>query len=775
MADATAARRVLARWHERTFLALAEAFLSQAALLREASVLCAQLDTDLHLQFAVVRTPVATSAHEAIMGLTDDDVCVRAGPLVRVIDLSACAIHYWTLDDLAVQVRGMHRLRTMRCNPDAALHTDARRALLGDGARAYAHVGTLRVPLFPAATGTGACWTLPVRPVHGTRPVAHVRVRVARDAGPHAASPAASPARPAPCVAVLTVDQVQGISASDMDSVHFQLHWDADVFAHPPATPAADGVPTLRVQWAFRLPAAPATGRRPASTHASVLLFARPSRVYLEKMLVHDAVQEADALRNAHGQRAAQDLVLCGLPAHGAEGRINETKRRLATSHGVHVDVCVREWGPRGATDARLIATRPKHFLLRAQRAHALHVRLRHDSNALLPWTAVDAVALCGIHLVDAARNARLADGPDVVLRATQLRDAAPHALAFIAPWETASRAASLLDTPSTHAQYVRCTLRIHVRIIGCANSLVLDVPLRFRMQRTRAETRTSVPPTAWSAPAALAPHHVHALFCVHVEPHPIAHAHDLWRADTRSLQVPGEAVLGPWAPRGLSLVRDYAWSLARDTTLDWLCRLCAHGVDVDGVFHAARQATDAARTTNAPQGVVARDAGGPEGARAVSSVRGALTAWLAHTPYRGDGSFSILRRHWQAPPPRARSDAVSAPFSVRADSADTEAACLCQGTLALHTDAIHDAWAEMWFDLRPPFLIAHQRPHHPAIVRTMFLHSAHTDVPPGPRDDKHPYTFSLYTACNSYLFAARSAGERRAWMSALAPPCGIT
>lgn len=490
------------QWRTRTLFPLAVAVLSHAALVREANVLSMRLGLHVRFQLAVHRPHACHgSQHD---GLDD----IRAGAsvadsglaqaVVRVVDMDRCTIQTWPYAFLAHQVRVMQRM----CGAVACGDMDVRAQVLGSMQPSFAPVAHVLIPLVHC---TGV--QMPILPWYGGESVfGTCRISVAWTAKERACQ--------------IIVRDVRGLSRRLVSQAHWQVRVGSDTYATQPVEVGADVVchhTFVRSSW-------------PDAVLAT--LFARPTRTLLTEIEAHDQAQEHVATQGTSTYAAHDVAQVVGAPlSMRRPERDWQWEQWCSTLVTMHMQGASVQSGV---------------FVVRLAPAHLLGVALSQEATAVA-WTHIECLCMGDVSLCDARDVVRASDARFVPL---QRVDEHPDAeLRVHALWRPAMH-----DVPPPRDyDTMHATLRLHV---ACAHKdrprITYDVRVACRWLRTHASDQPQG--DTHNDPGE---HVVQRLYRVQWAPHTPGAA-DLWRADTRNVQVPGSDMLGTWHARGMSLVRDY-------------------------------------------------------------------------------------------------------------------------------------------------------------------------------------------------------------------------
>ena len=500
--SSVATQRASVQWRTRTLFPLTVAILSHAALVREANVLSMRLGLHVRFQLAVHRPHVCHgSQHDGLDDIRADASVADsslAQAVVRVVDMDRCTVQTWPCAFLAYQVRVMQRM----CGAVACGDMDVRAQVLGPMQPLFAPVAHVLIPLVRCTDVQ-----MPILPWYGGESVfGTCRISIAWTAEQRACQ--------------IIVRHVRGLSRRLVSQVHWQVRIGSDTYATQPVDVGADVVchhTFVRSAW-------------PDAVLAT--LFGRPTRTLLTEIEAHDQAQEHVA---THGTStyAAHDLaqVVCAPLSMRRPERDWQWEQWCSTLVTMHLQGASVQSGV---------------FVARHAPAHLISVALSQEATAVA-WTHIECLCMGDVSLCDARDVVRASDARFVPLQRvdehpdTELR---VHAL-----WRPAMH-----DVPPPRDyDTMHATLRLHV---ACAHKdrprITYDVRVACRWLRAHASVQSRS-----DTHCDPGEHVVQRLYRVRWAPHTPGAA-DLWRADTRNVQVPGSDMLGSWHVRGMSLVRDY-------------------------------------------------------------------------------------------------------------------------------------------------------------------------------------------------------------------------
>lgn len=652
------AREYAQTWACSTVLGVAEATLAHAVLVREANVLCSALNVDVEFQMAIQRPfPCAfvSSAHDSVAGLTqhERESTLIPRPVVRLVDRKSLHIQYWDLEKLIRQVNVLNCVRSQINNPSVAQHTDTYAQFFKDISSSFSHLGSVRVPLFPLVARTQRSWRMPIQGVN-CQTLGHCRISVAFVRSSDQET-----------VFRIAFDELTGITSDEASELHLQLHLDsitgmcdahAGIYATRPVLLIAQPLYNVRLQRTFCITHTADTYSHWRSGAAAIHVLGRPTAAFLTRMLRWEKERES-----RYPVPGADLVSALGKAPPSSQSRVHERKRRVHTFHGVHSQVHMLRWEGSGIPSvSKPISTNFPLFPIAGEGMQCLTVSLDSDSGPLLPWTGIRCLQIGEV---------QLRDGTGSVLESepyycTLQRCSTSKPLHAEALWRPNQ---SLLKKPTPPRHYVRALLQVEVEIKD-SQSMVLCSPLFFRVQGSAYCGSVDEHDIPWNAVQLLTEDAHHTFFKALLKPNPIQTPYDLWRVDTRMVQVPGNTIVD-WIPRGLSLVVDYLKT----------CRFEEHAVEV-------------CRTRERVNNVkIHRGNKNP----ALSALR----LWQDEIDSFAMVSCLLmqLRSHWKL----SRKKSASVGFSSESTLLELSQ-CFVEGWLEVQRDAHTDYWVRAWFELRP-------------------------------------------------------------------------
>lgn len=489
-------------------LALGESVLSHAALVKEANVLALRLGLSIRCQLGLPpgAPDLALSAHASWLDEPNDSVPDASEAWVRVMDMDSCMVYSWTLKTLERQVQRMHQLSTWSLH--TAHNRDARTALLGSAPCTYVPMASVLIPLVDTLDTD-----MPLRPWWGGASVGACRVRVT-----HLLQSSAYR---------ITLDGLRDVELLDVTDAHWQLSWHGTAYASQPVHLGLQSWTEVRWQRTLRCQA-------PVPKYVRAALFVRAGPSLLAHLEAEDQTKEAAALVPGPAGRAWDLVRACPGETMPPQARVHESHRRWRRDVGVHLRIYLQEAVGVRQRAAQVLRSMPgtSWVAYRAPR---------------LVWY-VEVVPPLGAEAALLAHMERVCLGPP--LTATEHGTTQPVPLQRLPEQDCGNKLALAWDPEHDPSKRTfEATLWVRVTWPDIA-ACWLTVPVRCNWRSP------DVKPAALSwARIDPGPDVVDALFRVSLTPAPAPDATELWRYDTRTMQVQDSEYLGVWYPRGISLV----------------------------------------------------------------------------------------------------------------------------------------------------------------------------------------------------------------------------
>ncbi|KAI9824202.1 MAG: kinesin-like protein Klp8 [Thelocarpon impressellum] len=746
-AELAIARAAVGRWRRRKYVRMAESILQHAATLKQAQALSQEMDKNVVFQFAVVDVghTFASSYDLVLNGISgEDDEALDAAEKpcvgVRVADFKHGVIHLWSLDKLRDRVRLMRQMHQYLDRPDYLQHFDLGNPFSEACLPRYSLVGEADVPLAAVFESRVQDFHLDVTSPHTCGVVGMVKL---------ALEPSSAQAPSSTLKFNVVMHELVGFAEREGTDVHAQL-FIPGVSDEGGATTTQtiggfdEGPVRFESVHSMSLPLS-----SPRSAALRVAVFARVTAMHLDKLLSWDDMR--DSARQQHPRRRRKNA------------RLPESEFRSEERHDVFARVQLLELAESGEYRAVEVV----QHSARDAGAYQLHqglqrrvaVCLTHGSGDALPWQDVAALRVANVRLVDPTGGMPDLSSPtaEVALKPaaepTVRRNAdGTSSVTVLGQWDSSAHGSLLLDRTTAERYRVRLSLLWDVTSARLSEPLAFSLDLEAQMQ-PRAHVRSaSMFAQLWRPTRVV--HSTVGIFSLALRPTSTKRAADLWRMDTRLDYVKGEELLTGWAPRGVSLVRDFIAARRRRRRV--LEIETARGMLSNGALTA---------TANG-----ARGARGAERAPADEREARLLSRFVGLWRSGGAPEEAILARAHTEPP---ADGAAFAPEPAEAEPPRLVAEVqrvsknptLLKAGYLLAPNEDNRRWLRRHLELRRPYLHVCSVPDGDELNAINLTNARIDHAPDIARLLRRPNVFAVYATQNTYLFAARSEREKIEWI----------
>ncbi|CAL1701929.1 unnamed protein product [Somion occarium] len=783
-------RKVLDKWRAHQSFSMAEVVLSNAVLVKEANVMSKELNKDVSYNFTIVAGGSLSAPSSAVdtmaaldqLGDVADPVLASAtqpSVAVKVIDKRHGAIYVWSLDRLQQQLQRMRNLTAYIDRPSYSQHFSSSEPFYNNPPPEYSFIGNALISLAPLARRLSSTSVVPIFCRYTAEAIGSCRVELKISnvvlSHKHANSSATSTraSSPAPGTVppgskltfVMTVDTVKGLSHHDFSAVHLQVRLSSVMGSsvsaeevYPSNTIELDTnyLSDLKFRRSFSLAASSKVLTHLRQGYAPIEFFARLEPTYLERM------ERWDEMRDQKVPRIESTSTPEPVPVTLPLMRRSETDFVTEQIHDVVAWLQICELAPNGDYTPVPVMSRgaldPGMFTLHQGLQRRIVLTISSNSGKQLPWTEVTKIRIGNIRLLDA--KGRIHDSTSKVLTTLPLMkeqqvEYKPDGTGLLtaqALWDSSVHDSILLNrvTATHHRVLVQIEWFVDVEI--CAD------PVRFSMDAAvSVQSRDARPPSRLFnliGSSKILPK-MSTVFSVRLSPPLTRSPQELWRLDTSEKYVRGEEALGTWRPRGISVVEDY----------DKLVTMERRSADVQAIRVVL--AAMGNRPSQSGSAIWSED----------KLVKKALGLWQKQFGHKGHIVLS------QTPADIEKSSVYSASKASSATSTDSlkftsqskvvprSDNYTWRGHLTMLVDANENVWERRWFVLRRPYL--HMYKHSNELEEVAVVHLSGVNVERNPEMEAllgKRFTFTLFTASNSYALSAPNQKDLQAWMSTLDP-----
>jgi len=399
------------------------------------------------------------------------------------------------------------------------------------------------------------------------------------------------------------------------------------------------------------------------------------------------------------------------------------------------------------------------------QRRIVLH--LTHSSGDTLPWEQVTGFCAGQVHLLDKSGSVSDLDNgqPDVTLPLVappviRNNDDGTTLVKMVGQWDSSSHDSLLLDRPTVENYRVQLTLKWQIISPRTIHPMKFNLNVAVQTRPRSWFRQNSLLAQLWQNTRVV--RSSTANYSITLKPTAAKRAGDLWRMDTTGEYISGEEMLSGWAPRGISLIRDFIDLRRRQ-------RRTAEIEAAKGVLSIGALTPPMGPTSTAD---------GEEEEAAPSETQKALLqkfldVWLAPTP---KSDALLLRSNTTTPEPSHAVDdnhpdqGPPPALAAQVEHHPKTPSVLKSGWL-LSPDSSGTRWVKRFCELRRPYL--HLYSSEGDEVAALNLTNSRIDAEPEvakllQRENLRMEVWAVYAINKAWLFAARNDRERGEWIWAV-------
>ncbi|KAK0635762.1 hypothetical protein B0T17DRAFT_624608 [Bombardia bombarda] len=547
------AKAAVKHWRGRRYVQMAEAVLQHAATLKEAQIMSHELDESVVFQFTVVDVGhMLCSSYDMVLnGLTGegDDTALEEAPKpcvgVRVVDYKHGVVHLWSIEKLHDRVRQMRQMYQYLDQPEYARHLSLDNPFVETCMPQFTLVGEADVPLKAVFESRVQDFTLDVFSPHTSHAIGIIKL---------ALEPSSARAPTNMLKFNVVMHEMIGFAEREGTEVHAQLFL--------PGISEEDGITTTQMIHDFdegpiRFESVHSMSVplfAPVETTLRVAIFAKVSTMHLDKLLSWDDMRDAVPVSQSRERSA----------------RINETNFFTEEKHDLLSRVQILELNEEGDYVPVEVAQTSEldsgTFQLHQGLQRRIAINLTHSSGDALPWDDVTSLRVGKIQLLDSAGKTpdmgtvspdlplKLASKPIFRTNANGTRS-----ITMVGQWDSSLHSSLLLDRVTADKYKVQMTVSWEISSEKLAEPMKYSMNVCCRIMSRSFVRQTSMFSALWQNIRIV--HSSTGIFTLQMRPAPIKRVGDLWRMNSQHDYVKGEENLGPWTPRGVSLVSDYITS----------------------------------------------------------------------------------------------------------------------------------------------------------------------------------------------------------------------
>ncbi|PWY71828.1 kinesin-domain-containing protein [Aspergillus sclerotioniger CBS 115572] len=767
------ASTVYRHWSQQNYVRMAEKVLQHASLLKEAQVMSHIMDKNFVFQFAIIDHGhnMASSYDLVLNGISgDEDVVLddakKPCVAVRVIDFKQCVIHLWSIEKLQRRVQAMRQLHQYIDRPDYIQHFKLENPFSESCSPQYSLVGDADIPLTAVFETRVQDVSVEVISPYTQNVIGIIRLSL---------EPSSAQAPSSTLKFNVVMRDMVGFAEWEGSDVHAQLFLPGiSDEGGATTTQMISGFDETPVRFesvhSMSLPLS-----SPRTAALKICVYARVTQMHLDKLLSWDDMR--DSAEPAPQKRKTP--------------RIAETEFYSEERHDVFARAQVLELAETGEyLPVEVVQSNSLDagtYQLHQGLQRRILVNLTYSSAETLPWDDITSIRVGSVRLLDPWGKIPDQDlqTPDVPLKFVQEPNVKENAdgtsnITIIGQWDSSLHGSLLLDRVTADKYRVQVTLRWDLISSRLQDPVPFEIDLTLQIQG-----RTYVRPQSMFKQFFNSTRIVHStvrMFSLVVRPVSAKRAADLWRMNTQNDYVKGEEFLTTWAPRKVSLVRDYVAARKRRRRVAEL--------------NAAKGALSATSLVASPSrsGRSTPLRSQERVDRRTKLLQKYVDLWTRKT----DPIEAILVRSNTEPPAGGAAFASRAkPFSSSDDgsSVQDEASlkprfvatvqALPKNTSSLKSgylltpDDTNSQWVRRFVELRRPYLHIYSVPdgdeinainlrnsrvdHAPDFARLLDGPGAGSDRGTSPRG--RPNVFAVYGAQNTFLFAARTEAQKVEWI----------
>lgn len=760
------AKSVFRHWSQRNYVRMAEKILQHASLIKEAQIMSQIMDKNVVFQFAVVDHGynMASSYDLVLNGISgDEDIVLEEAKKpcvgVRVIDYKQCVIHLWSIEKLQRRVQSMRQLHQYIDRPDYIQHFKLENPFSEPCSPQYSLVGDADIPLTAVFETRVQDFSVEITSPYTQSVVGIIRLSL---------EPSSAEAPSSTLKFNVVMRDMVGFAEWEGTEVHAQLFI--------PGISEEGGATTTQMISGFEespvrfesvhsmsLPLS-----SPRSAALKVCVYARVTSVHLDKLLSWDDMRDSAELA----------------PQKRTAPRIAESEFYSEERHDVFARIQILELAESGEyLPVEVVQNNNLDagtYQLHQGLQRRVSINLTYSSTESLPWDDITNARVGSVRLLDPWGKIPDQDlqTPDVPLKFVQepmVKDNADGTsnVTIIGQWDSSLHGSLLLDRVTADKYRVQVTVRWDLVSSRLQTPVVFEVDQTIQILGRTYVRQQSMFKQLWSSTRVV--HSTTRMYSLVIRPISAKRAADLWRMNTQNDYVKGEELLTTWAPRKVSLVRDYIAARKRRYRLAEL--------------HAARGALSAGSLIASPMRGSGRSTpmrNQDVNERKTQLLRKYINLWST----KKDPTETILVRSNIEPPSDGaqsrsnKTNAISDKMSLKPRFVAT-IQTLPKNPSALKTghvltpDDTNSVWVRRFVELRRPYLHIYSVPdgdeinainlrnsrvdHAPDFARLLDGSGAGADRSLSARG--RPNIFAVYGTQNTYLFATRTEAQKVEWI----------
>ncbi|KAH8820786.1 kinesin heavy chain [Xylogone sp. PMI_703] len=749
------ANKTIEHWRRRKYVRMAEAVLQSAAYLKEAQVMSQEMDESVVFQFTIIDVGhgLCSSYDMVLNGISNEgeDIALENTPKpcvgVRVIDYKNSIVHLWSLQKLQDRVKLMRQMHQYMDRPEYLHHFRLDNPFVETCMPQYTHVGEVDVPLAAVFDSRVQDFSLDVLSPYTSHAIGIIKLSL---------EPSSARAPSSTLKFNVVMHDMVGFAEREGTDVHAQLFI--------PGISEEGGVTTTQMIKDFdegpirfesvhsmSVPLFSST-----TVSLRVAIFARVSSMHLDKLLSWDELRDGsqDPRQKRTNSRISESQFFTE-EEHDLFAKI-EIAELSETGDYVPVEVIQASEADKGT------------FQLHQGLQRRIIINMAHCSAESLPWKDITGLRVGKIQLLDHA--GKLPDSsptPDILLKMLSRPIVKSNAngttnVTIVGQWDSSAHESLLLDRVTADKYKVQMTIAWDIISEKLSQPMAVSIDVCCQVLARSYVRSTSMFSSLWQTVRIV--HSVSGLFLISLRPTPVKRAGDLWRMNTQNEYISGEEGLTSWAPRGVSLIRDFISAKRRRQRL----------ADLEAAKPFLRS-IGALKPVKSVNGSVNGDGDSHEETELSEHDRAILTKFVDLWKLCRDPMETILSQSNVEPPSAGASDVVMPPYApklISTISTVQKNPTVLKGGYLLTPSADSTCWIRRFVELRRPYLHIHSVPDGEE-VSIVSLRNSRIDHQPQiakllrrERDRQRDGTvFAVYGTNNTWLFAARSEREKVDWI----------
>ncbi|CAG7928992.1 unnamed protein product [Penicillium olsonii] len=760
------ARAVYSHWSSRNYVRMAEKILQHASLLKEAQVMSHIMDKNVVFQFAIIEHghSMESSYDLVLNGISaDEDIALDEAKKpcvgVRVIDYKQSVVRLWSIEKLQRRVQAMRQLHQYIDRPDYIQHFRLDNPFSEPCSPQYSLVGDADIPLTAVFETRVQDFSVEITSPYTQNVVGIIRLSL---------EPSSAQAPSSTLKFNVVMRDMIGFAEWEGSCVHAQL-FVPGISEEGGATTTQmisgfeDGPVRFESVHSMSLPLS-----SPRTAALKVCVYAGVNSVHLDKLLSWDDMRDS-----------AEPL-----PQKRTAPRIPESEFFSEERHDVFARIQILEMAESGEylpveviqSNSLDAGTSQLHQGLQRR----ISINLTYSSTESLPWDDINNIRVGSVRLLDPWGKIPDQDfqTPDVPLKFVQDPMVKENAdgtsmVTIVGQWDSSLHGSLLLDRVTAEKYRVQVTVRWDLVSTRLQTPVVFEADQTIQIQGRTYVRQQSMFKQFWNSIRVV--HSTTCMYSLVIRPISAKRAADLWRMNTQNDYVKGEELLVAWAPRKVSLVRDYIANRKRRQRVAEL--------------HAARGALSAGSLIASParSGLSTPSRGSALNERKSKLLRKYLELWSL----KQDPTEKILVRGNTEPPtdgaaqrPTPNINGLSNKISLKPRFVATiqtlpKAPDALKTGYVLTPDDTNNVWVRRFVELRRPYLHIYSVPEGDEI-NAINLRNARVDHAPdfarlldgsGAGSDRslsakgRPNVFAVYGTQNTFLFATRTEAQKVEWI----------